>query len=133
MKSYNVVAAVIQYQGKFLCALKGQSKFPYLSNTFEFPGGKVEPGETSEQALIREIKEELNLDIQVHKYLVTVDHSYPDFKILLKTYLCECQDIDKLLLNEHIGIEWLSVKELQQLHWAAADIPIVNYLLDNKI
>lgn len=133
MKSYNVVAAVIQYQGKLLCALKGKSKFPYLSNTFEFPGGKVELGETPEQALTREINEELNLDIQVQKYLLTVDHSYPDFKILLETYLCVCQDIDKLVLNEHISIEWLSIKELQQLHWAAADIPIVNYLLDNKI
>lgn len=133
MKSLNVVAAVIVHQGKTLCALKGEHKFSYLSNTYEFPGGKVELNETPEQALIREIKEELQIDIQVTQYLLTVDHTYPDFRIQLATYLCEADSIDGLVLTEHKAIKWCLTEELEQLDWAAADLPIVNYLLDNKI
>lgn len=133
MKSLHVVAAVIVHQGKFLCALKGEHKFSYLSNTYEFPGGKVELDEMPEQALIREIKEELQLDIEVTQYLLTVDHTYPDFNIQLATYLCEADSIDGLVLTEHKAIKWCVAEDLEQLDWAAADLPIVNYLLDNKI
>ncbi|MHA3112900.1 (deoxy)nucleoside triphosphate pyrophosphohydrolase [Acinetobacter sp. ANC 4193] len=133
MKSLHVVAAVIVHQGKILCALKGEYKFSYLSNTYEFPGGKVELNETPEQALIREIQEELKLDIRVTKYLLTVDHTYPDFRIQLATYLCEADTIEGLVLTEHKAIKWCSGEEFNQLDWAAADLPIVRYLLDNKL
>ena len=132
MKSLEVVAAVIQHQDKILCALKGEHKYPYLSNKYEFPGGKVEVEETLEQALIREIKEELNLDIEVSQYLLTVEHAYPNFNIELATFLCTTKTIDALALSEHQDIKWCSIDELEQLDWAAADIPIVKYLLDNK-
>lgn len=132
MKSLEVVAAVIQHQDKILCALKGEHKYPYLSNKYEFPGGKVEAEETLEQALIREIKEELNLDIEVTKYLLTVEHAYPNFNIELATFMCMTKTIEELALSEHQDVQWCTMDELEQLDWAAADIPIVKYLLDNK-
>lgn len=132
MKSLEVVAAVIQHQGKILCALKGEHKYPYLSNKYEFPGGKVEVEETLEQALIREIKEELNLDIEITEYLLTVEHAYPNFNIELTTFMCVTKTIEELALSEHQDVQWCSINELEQLDWAAADIPIVKYLLDNK-
>ena len=133
MKKLSVVAAVIIHDGKYLCALKGEHKYAYLSNKYEFPGGKVEPNETADQALIREIHEELNLAIDVKSYLLTVEHSYPDFQIELATYLCETTSIDELVIHEHHGIKWSHIEELEQLDWAAADLPIVQYLLNNKI
>ncbi|ENW81317.1 hypothetical protein F909_02608 [Acinetobacter sp. ANC 3929] len=133
MKKLSVVAAVILHKGKYLCALKGEHKFPYLSHKYEFPGGKVELNETAEQALIREIREELNLAIGVKSYLLTVEHSYPDFQIELATYLCEAKSIDELVIHEHQDINWCQIDELEQLDWAAADLPIVQYLLNNKI
>ncbi len=132
MKSLEVVAAVIQHQDKILCALKGEHKYPYLSNKYEFPGGKVEVEETLEQALIREIKEELNLDIEITEYLLTVEHAYPNFNIELTTFMCVTKTIEELALSEHQDVQWCSINELEQLDWAAADIPIVKYLLDNK-
>lgn len=133
MKNLIVVAAVIIHKGKYLCALKGEHKYSYLSNKYEFPGGKLEPNETAEQALLREIREELNLAIEMKSYLLTVEHSYPDFQIELATYLCEAIDIDDLVIHEHQDIKWCQVDELEQLDWAAADLPIVQYLLNKKI
>ena len=133
MKKLSVVAAVILHQGKYLCALKGEHKYSYLSNKYEFPGGKIEFNETAEQALIREIHEELNLAIDVKSYLLTVEHSYIDFQIELATYLCEPTIIDELVIHEHKDIKWCHIDELEQLDWAAADLPIVQYLLNNKI
>ncbi|MDH0562884.1 (deoxy)nucleoside triphosphate pyrophosphohydrolase [Acinetobacter courvalinii] len=133
MKKLSVVAAVIIHQGKYLCALKSEHKYSYLSHKYEFPGGKVEPNETAEQALIREIHEELNLAIDVKSYLLTVEHSYPDFQLELATYLCEAKSIDELVIHEHQDIKWSHIEELEQLDWAAADLPIVQYLLNNKI
>lgn len=132
MKKLTVVAAVITHHGKYLCALKGEHKYSYLSNKYEFPGGKVEAVETFEQALIREIKEELNLNIEVKEYLFTVKHTYPDFHIELATFMCVTKTIEELALNEHQDVQWCAIDELEQLDWAAADIPIVKYLLNNK-
>lgn len=133
MKIVKVVAAVILHESKILCALKGNHKYEYLSNKYEFPGGKVEQNETPEQAIVREIYEELNLDIKVKKPLITVSHEYPHFKIELITFLCETVTINHLIIQEHKNIEWLSSTELLSLDWAAADLPIVNYLRENQI
>lgn len=133
MKIIKVVAAVILHENKILCALKGDHKYAYLSNKYEFPGGKVEQNETSEQAIVREIYEELNLHIQVNKHLITLNHEYPHFKIELITFLCEISSINTLIIQEHNKIEWLSSSELLLLDWAAADLPIVNYLRENQI
>ncbi|MET0636665.1 MAG: (deoxy)nucleoside triphosphate pyrophosphohydrolase [Chitinophagaceae bacterium] len=129
MKTINVVAAVIKFNNLFLCVQRGVGKHDYISRKFEFPGGKVEPNESQEEALVREIKEELNKDIVIVEKLLTVDHEYPDFRILMHTFLCKAQN-DKVQLTEHIDFKWLSVSELRSLDWAAADIPIVNSLIE---
>jgi 8-oxo-dGTP diphosphatase len=130
MKHYEVVAAVVLHQGKILCVQKGAGKYDYVSRKYEFPGGKVEQGETEEEALTREIKEELELAITVDSKLITVDHQYPDFHISMHTYLCSCQS-SIISLSEHIDYKWLFWTELNSLDWAAADIPIVRFLETN--
>ena len=130
MKHYTVVAAIIKHKGKILCVQRNTSKYEYISNKWEFPGGKVEVGETREDAIIREIREELNITITVESEFITVDHVYPDFSLLMHSFICEV-DSKKLTLHEHIDKKWLKIHELNELDWAAADIPIVNRLISN--
>lgn len=79
-KHYNVVAAVIRKDGKYFCVKKGRTKYSYTSYKYEFPGGKIEPGETPQEALRRELAEELDYDISVGCLLVAARHDYPDFR-----------------------------------------------------
>ncbi|EML0283666.1 MULTISPECIES: (deoxy)nucleoside triphosphate pyrophosphohydrolase [Vibrio] len=127
MKRIEVVAAVIQHEGKTLCVQRGPAKFDYIHHKFEFPGGKVEPDETGEQAIMRELKEELRIDIPTAEYFMTVEHSYPDFHITMHAYICPVENRD-IELTEHIDAKWLSLEDLPELDWAAADVPIVNKL-----
>ncbi|MCZ8145268.1 (deoxy)nucleoside triphosphate pyrophosphohydrolase [Flavobacterium sp.] len=131
MKTVEVVAAVIIHENKILCLQRNDSKFDYIAYKYEFPGGKVEENETSELALIREISEELNLTIEIKEHFLTVDHSYPDFRIIMHSYICNCNSTE-LILNEHVDFKWLSKDELFQLDWAAADIPIVEKLSSSR-
>lgn len=128
MKTVQVTAAVIIENGKILCVQRNESKFNYISKKWEFPGGKVEANEKLEETILREIKEELNLDIKINDFLIQVDYSYPDFRIIMDTFVCEIIG-GKLILNEHIDYCWLKKEELKILDWAAADIPIVNELM----
>lgn len=128
MKKIAVVAAIIKYEDKILCVQRNSNKYDYLSYKYEFPGGKVEIGESNEAALIREIKEELHMDIEVESHFYTVEHQYPDFAITMKSFLCSVKD-DALTLTEHIAFKWLKKEELESLDWAAADIPIVENLI----
>lgn len=130
MKKISVVAAVIQFEDKYLCVQRNVSKFDYLSLKYEFPGGKVELNETPEQAIIREIQEELNMEVSITSHLITVDYDYPDFSISLNTFLCKTQSPVFELL-EHVDSKWLRSSELDQLDWAAADLPIVAELQKN--
>jgi 8-oxo-dGTP diphosphatase len=129
MKKVEVVAAVIEHQGKILAVRRGVSKLPYISQKWEFPGGKMEAGETEEQTIVREIKEELHMDIHPKEKLLTVEHTYPDFHLTMHTYLCEAETSTPTL-TEHTAYKWLSLAELDQLDWAGADIPIVSALKD---
>lgn len=122
---YHVVAAIIQHKGKILCTQKGPGKYDYISYKYEFPGGKVEVGETVQAALHREIKEEIRLDIAVGERYKTIEHQYPHFNITLEAFLCSASDISPLQLTEHINHQWRSPNELPLLDWAAADLPIV--------
>lgn len=128
MKHHEVVAAIIQRDDTFLCLQRGPSKYDYISHKYEFPGGKVETGETREEALIREIKEELALDIQVQKHFMTVEHEYADFKITMHGFLCQAEG-EQLTLHEHIAYQWLTAHQLPALDWAAADIPFISKLV----
>ncbi|MFC6205745.1 MULTISPECIES: (deoxy)nucleoside triphosphate pyrophosphohydrolase [Psychrobacter] len=127
MKTIEVVAAIIIDEGEFLCVQRGENKLAYLSRKFEFPGGKLEKNETLEQALAREIEEELKLSISIERLFMTVEHSYPDFKIIMHSFICKTLNRN-LILTEHLQAVWLDVYKIDTLDWAAADIPIVEQL-----
>ena len=132
MSIIQVLAAVIVNEDKILCVQRGVHKFPYLANKWEFPGGKMETGETEEQTIIREIREELDMHIEVKSKLLTVEHPYPDFHLTMHTYLCETEQSEPKL-TEHFAYQWLEKSELMKLDWAGADVPVVNkiFLLAN--
>lgn len=130
MKQYTVVAAIIKNGPEILCLQRGPSKYDYISKKFEFPGGKQEENETKEEALTREIKEELGISISIVSEYLVVNHTYPDFKLIMHSYLCTA-DNQELQLTEHIDYKWLPAEELHQLDWAAADLPIVEKLRAN--
>lgn len=129
MKPIEVVAAIIVKDGKCLCTKRNISHYKYISYKYEFPGGKIEYGETAEEALAREMFEELSAEIRVHDLCTTVEHTYPDFQVILHAYFCEMIS-DDIQLHEHIEYKWLPASELDQLDWAAADMPIVELLMD---
>ncbi len=128
MKKIEVVAAVIVHNDKVLCVQRGDNKHDYIAFKYEFPGGKVEIGETNEKALVREIQEELNLKINIESEFLTVNHTYPDFMLTMHSFICSCKN-SALNLTEHIDFKWLDKNKLDNLDWAAADIPIVNKLV----
>jgi 8-oxo-dGTP diphosphatase len=131
LKKIDVVAAIIQCGDEILCVQRGPAKFEYISKKYEFPGGKIEIGESKETAIIREIKEELQLDIIDPKFFNTVNHQYPDFFITMHSYICLVENKD-VILTEHIDQKWLKIEELDSLDWAAADIPIVQKLQTDR-
>ena len=123
-----VVAAVIFQNEKVLCVQRAEHEKEYVSLKWEFPGGKVEAGEQFEEALVREIREELSVDIEISKFFMTVEHTYPNFHLVMHVYRCDLTE-GEVILNEHVDMKWLKVDELDQLDWAEADIPIVKRLM----
>ena len=130
MKKVEVVAAIIYFESKILCVQRPKNKLTYISEKFEFPGGKIERGETNKVSLKRELFEELNITTDIKSKFIKVVHQYPDFELTMHVYVCEVET-GELQLNEHISKEWLNLNELKKLDWAAADIPIVNKLVMN--
>ena len=128
MKHYNVSAAIIFVDNKILCVQRGPSKYDYISFKYEFPGGKIEEGESPEVALIREIEEELNLSINNLSFFQTVNHTYQDFSITMHAFTCKVKDISIIELREHLEYKLLEKNDLSNLDWAAADIPFVDKL-----
>jgi 8-oxo-dGTP diphosphatase len=95
---------------------------------WELPGGKIEPNETAEECLIREIKEELNIEVEIIDNLIPNTHNYPSITIRLIPFICK-QTGGEIILKEHVNFKWLNTNELLDLDWADADIPILkNYL-----
>jgi len=126
-KHYNVVCAVVIDKGEVLCMQKGQTKFPYTSYHWEFPGGKIEGDESPEEALHRELLEEMEYDVRMGEHLTTVEHEYPDFSITMAAYICTASTRE-LVRKEHADHRWLSVDEMALLDWCAADRPIVEFI-----
>lgn len=126
MKNIEVVAAIfINKNNEIFCARRKDEG--ELALKWEFPGGKIEQGESHQEALIREIQEELSTEIKVKDFIMTVKHQYNNFHLTMHAYFAEVVNGD-LILNEHTGFRWLKKEELHSLDWAAADLPIVDFL-----
>ncbi len=128
MKKVKVVAGVIVYKDEILCVQRPESHLSYVSKKFEFPGGKIEEGESEKEALERELIEELDMRPAIKELYLTVEHQYPDFHLTMHSYLCETHSKD-LKLAEHLSAQWLTKDQLGLLDWADADVPIVKKLM----
>ncbi len=128
MKKIRVAAAVIQdSRGRFLCMQRCRSDQEYTSQRWEFPGGKIEDGESGYDALLREIKEEMDWDIFVGRLLGTITYEYPDFTISLEAYLCKGGK-GQFKLLEHLDYKWLKRSEMSALDWTEADKEVLALL-----
>ena len=130
MKHLEVVAAILEYDGKILCMKRGQGAYDYVSFKYEFPGGKIEPGEEKHEALERELREEMDINLVARKedLYMTVHHDYPDFSITLHVFMCHLNKPD-FIRKEHVDAKWLPPEDLMMLEWAPADMPIVERLV----
>ena len=130
-KHYDVVAAVIVYEGRILCMQRSEGKYPYTSMHWEFPGGKIEQGETPQDALHRELMEEMEYDVRVGEHIITVNHEYPDFSITMAAYKCYATT-PLFTRKEHADHRWLKPEELNILDWCGADIPIMKNVTNQR-
>ncbi|MBP3740744.1 MAG: (deoxy)nucleoside triphosphate pyrophosphohydrolase [Bacteroidales bacterium] len=124
MKRIEVVAAVICRGGRVFATQRGYGEW---KDWWEFPGGKMEAGETPEAALKREIREELSAEISVDELLVTVEYDYPAFHLTMHCYLCSLHS-EALRLNEHEAARWLAKEELDGVRWLPADLQLIEQL-----
>ena len=129
MKTVRVVAAVIKAVNEngepiIFATQRGYGEF---KGGWEFPGGKMEQGETPEQALMREIKEELDTDIEVGKLLDTVEYDYPNFHLTMHCFLCTIKS-GELVLKEHEAAKWLTKETLDSVDWLPADLGLLEKL-----
>ncbi|MCD7743717.1 MAG: (deoxy)nucleoside triphosphate pyrophosphohydrolase [Lachnospiraceae bacterium] len=121
MKTVNVVAAVIRHENKIFATQRGYGEF---KDGWEFPGGKVEPGETAQEALVREIREELDTVISVRERIARVEYDYPAFHLSMDCFWAEVVSGD-LVLKEHEAARWLSKEELYSVEWLPADLELI--------
>ena len=124
MKTIEVVAAIIQHEGKILATQRGYGDF---KDGWEFPGGKMEPGETMQQAIIREIQEELGVTISPTKLVTTVEYDYPTFHLTMHCLLSTVVE-GEIKLIEHEDAKWLTKETLDSVEWLPADIEVVEKL-----
>lgn len=125
-KIIHVVAAIIRDKDRIFATQRGYGKF---KDGWEFPGGKVEAGETPEEALMREIREELDTEIRVGELFDTVEYDYPDFHLSMKCYFCEVIKGD-LILKEHEAARWLTRDTIDDVAWLPADLDLIAKLKD---
>lgn len=125
MKTINVVAAIIEKDGRIFATQRGYGAY---KDWWEFPGGKIEAGETPEEALIREIREELRAEIKVGELFRTVEYDYPEFHMIMQCFLCELIS-DEIELVEHEAARWLGKEDIRSVRWLPSDIEIVDKLI----
>jgi 8-oxo-dGTP diphosphatase len=128
MKQIEVVAAIIRKEGRIFATQRGYGEW---KDWWEFPGGKMEAGETPEEALRREIREELSTEISVDELLCTVDYDYPNFHLTMHCFLCSLLT-EALHLNEHEAARWLGKDELDSVKWLPADVEVIKELRRNE-
>ena len=121
MKTIRVVAAIIIEKEKIFATQRGYGEF---KDGWEFPGGKIELGETPEAAIVREIKEELDTEIEVVKLLDTVEYDYPQFHLSMDCFICKIKSGD-LILKEHEAAKWLTKENLDSVDWLPADLSLI--------
>ncbi len=124
MKTIEVAAAIITHNGRVFATQRGYGEF---KDGWEFPGGKMEPGETPQQALVREIQEELDTEIEVGELVETVEYDYPGFHLTMHCFLCTVRS-GALVLKEHEAARWLTREELNDVDWLPADVKAVEKL-----
>lgn len=124
MKTIQVVAAIICNQGRIFATQRGYGNF---KGGWEFPGGKVEEGESHEEALKREIMEELDTKIKVGNLLETIEYDYPEFHLTMYCYLCTIES-GTLTLKEHMAARWLTKETINSVNWLEADLALIGYL-----
>ena len=125
MNEVKVTCAIIIQDRKILVTQRGDRMA--RAGKWEFPGGKIEKNETAEECIVREIKEELNVDISISRWLKPVSHSYPDIKIKLIPCIAKIVS-GKIKLNEHSNFRWITKEELNEQYWSPADIPVAQQL-----
>ena len=123
LKTVKVVAAIIRRDDRIFATQRGYGDY---KDGWEFPGGKVEPHETPEQALIREIREELDADIEVGEKLITIEYDYTDFHLSMDCFLAALKEGSNMKLLEHEASRWLRTDELDQVDWLPADVVVVD-------
>ncbi|WP_461815792.1 (deoxy)nucleoside triphosphate pyrophosphohydrolase [Faecalimonas sp.] len=124
MKIVKVVAAIIIDSEKIFATQRGYGEF---KDGWEFPGGKIEEGETSQEALVREIKEELDIEIEIRGVFDTVEYDYPNFHLSMDCFICKIKS-GKLVLKEHEAAKWLTKETLDSVEWLPADLGLVEKL-----
>ncbi len=130
MKQIEVVAAVIKKDNQIFATQRGYGDF---KDGWEFPGGKIEAGESPKEALVREIKEELDAMVEVGDLILTVEYDYPDFHLTMHCYWCKLLSKEVKLL-EHEAAKWLPVDEnlLGAVDWLPADLDVIKTLMDQR-
>ena len=123
-KKIKVVAAIIKKEKQIFATQRGYGDY---KDWWEFPGGKIEQGETPEEALVREIKEELDTTITVDRFLMTVEYDYPEFHLSMDCFFCSIES-GNLTLLEHEAAKWLPVNNLRQVNWLPADMEIIEQI-----
>lgn len=126
MRTINVAAAIIVKNNKILATQRAKGEF---AGGWEFPGGKIEVGETPEEAVVREIKEELDVVIEVKEYVYTVEYEYPNFHLTMPCFFTELVS-GEIKLLEHSQLKWLSKDELDSVDWLEADVDLIKHLKD---
>ena len=124
MKTIEVVAAIIHRDGAYFATQRGYGEFEGM---WEFPGGKIEPGESQETALKREIQEELGVDIYIKELLCTTEYDYPTFHLTMHCYLCSVAS-GEIELREHKSAQWLTAETLDSVEWLPADKDVIDKL-----
>ena len=126
MKTIEVVAGVITDGGRFFATQRGYGDY---KDGWEFPGGKVEPGESPEQALVRELKEELAVEVNVGEQICTVEYDYPKFHLTMHCFFCTLPAGCRPTLLEHEAARWLDRESLGSVNWLPADVEVVKFLV----
>ena len=129
MKTINVVAAIIVKDNMIFATQRGYGDY---KGWWEFPGGKIEPGESNKVALAREIKEELDIEISVGDFLTTVEYDYPKFHLIMHCYVCALNGAEPILF-EHDAAKWLGCDDIDSVKWLAADVEVIEAIRESSV